>query len=61
MSGKHRSQQVLVATKNNHSPAAPPQQPTLTTMVALDWKPDATSRWQAFSLPNLGEMLQRWR
>jgi len=43
MSWKHCSQQVLAATMNNHCPAAPLQQPTSTTMVALDWKPDATS------------------
>jgi len=42
MSGKRHSQQVLVAMTNNHSPTVPPQQPTSTTMVALDWKPDAT-------------------
>jgi len=38
MSGKHHSQQVLVAMMNNRSPAALLQQPTLTIMVALDWK-----------------------
>jgi len=32
MSGKHHSQQVLVAMTNNCSPAAPPQQPTSMTM-----------------------------
>jgi len=44
---------------NDHSHAAPPQQPTLMTMVALEWKPDGTSQWQAFSLPNLGEMFPK--
>jgi len=43
MPWQHHSQLVLVAMMDNHSPNAPPQQPTWMTMVALDQTPDGTS------------------